>query len=88
MAGAGASALSALQARLQAGGGFSALGSILGDKAAEVSAMAGAPWQGLGDFLPGGASSMLGASGLLSSFTSKSSPFSAASGSPPGAKPK
>lgn len=85
MAGAGASALSALQARLQAGGGFSALGSILGDKAAEVSAMAA---QGLGDFLPGGASSMLGASGLLSSFTSKSSPFAAASGSPPGAKPK
>ena len=46
----GGSALSALQARLPAGG-FSAFGSMLGDKAAEVSAMA----QGFGELLPTGA---------------------------------
>jgi hypothetical protein len=62
-AAAGASALSALQAKLQ-GSSFSAFGSMLGDRAAEVTAMA----QNFGDMLPG--SSGLGGlgGGLLSSF--------------------
>lgn len=58
-ASAGASALSALQARLQ-GSSFGAFGSMLGDRAAEVTAMA----QNFGDLLP---SAGLGG-GLLSSF--------------------
>jgi hypothetical protein len=70
-AAAGASALSALQAKLQ-GSSFTALGSMLGDRAAEVTAMA----QNFGDLLPtagglGGGLGGLGQSavgGLLSSF--------------------
>jgi hypothetical protein len=65
-AAAGASALSALQARFQMQAG--SLGSILGDKAAEVTAMAHSRFESISDFLPsalGGAAT----SGLLSSFT-------------------
>lgn len=62
-AAAGASALSALQAKLQ-GSSFGAFGSMLGDRAAEVTAMA----QNFGDMLPtsGGLGGLGG--GLLSSF--------------------
>lgn len=62
-AAAGTSALSAIQARLQ-GSSFGALGSMLGDRAAEVTAMA----QNFGDLLP--SSTGLGglSGGLLSTF--------------------
>eukprot|EP00879_Flechtneria_rotunda_P022833 GHRR01024126.1.p1 GENE.GHRR01024126.1~~GHRR01024126.1.p1 ORF type:complete len:269 (-),score=97.92 GHRR01024126.1:444-1250(-) len=72
-AAAGASALSALQACLQ-GSSFGAFGSMLGDRAAEVTAMA----QNIGDLLP---SAGLGG-GLLSSFAARRD------GIPPGAGSK
>ncbi|KXZ49014.1 hypothetical protein GPECTOR_23g103 [Gonium pectorale] len=61
----GAAALSALQSRLQ-GNSFSTFGSLLGDKAAEVTAMAQQRFGDFGDYLP---TSALGsaAGGLLSS---------------------
>jgi hypothetical protein len=68
--GAGGSALSALQARLP-GGGFSAFGSMLGDKAAEVTAIA----QNFGELLPTGATGIHQAlTGGLLSF-SRQAPF-------------
>ncbi|GLC68116.1 hypothetical protein PLESTF_000647700 [Pleodorina starrii] len=60
----GAAALSALQARLQ-GGSLGSLGSMLGDKAAEVTAMAQQRFGDFGDYLP--TSALGSAGGLLSS---------------------
>jgi hypothetical protein len=64
--GAGGSAFSALQARLQGGvgTGLGSLGLMLGDKAAEMTAMAQQRFETIGDYLPTGG---LG-TGLLSSF--------------------
>jgi hypothetical protein len=62
--GVGSSALSAIQARLQ-GGGLGTLGLMLGDKAAEMTAMAQQRFETFGDYLP---TAGLG-TGLLSSFT-------------------
>lgn len=75
-AAAGASALSALQAKLQ-GSSFGAFGSMLGDRAAEVTAMA----QNFGDLLPtaGGLGGLGG--GLLSSFARRDGAGAATSGS-------
>ncbi|GFR44388.1 hypothetical protein Agub_g5608 [Astrephomene gubernaculifera] len=60
----GAAALSALQARLQ-GGSLGTFGSLLGDKAAEVTAMAQQRFGEFGDYLP--TSALGSAGGLLSS---------------------
>jgi hypothetical protein len=65
--GVGSSALSAIQARLQ-GGGLGTLGLMLGDKAAEMTAMAQQRFETIGDYLP---TAGLGG-GLLSSFTKSS----------------
>ncbi|KAG2431082.1 hypothetical protein HXX76_009615 [Chlamydomonas incerta] len=66
----GAAALSALQARLQ-GGSLGTFGSMLGDKAAEVTAMASAKFGDFGDYLPTSAlgSAVGSAGGLFSSLT-------------------
>ncbi|KAG2492230.1 hypothetical protein HYH03_009474 [Edaphochlamys debaryana] len=60
----GAAALSALHARLQAGS-LGTFGSLLGDKAAEVTAMAQQRFGDFGDYLP--TSALGSAGGLLSS---------------------
>jgi len=80
-AAAGASALSALQAKLQ-GSSFGAFGSMLGDRAAEVTAMA----QNFGDLLPSGMPAGLGGGlgglggGLLSSFARRDAGSAASAG--------
>lgn len=58
--------VSSLQARLQAGS-IGSLGSMLGDKAADMAAMAQQRFDAIGEFLPAGA--LGSASGLFSSFT-------------------
>lgn len=62
----GSAFVSSLQARLQAGS-IGSIGSMLGDKAADMAAMAQQRFDAIGEFLPAGA--LGSASGLFSSFT-------------------